>query len=277
MLNNNVPSSIIAIAALCREVSAAILLFYGDTKRMHIQDKSNHTPLTDADLTAHRLLVRQLPDIIELPVISEESSASVRHQHLEDYWLIDPIDGTSEFIAGTGQFCIAIARISKHRPTLGFIHSPMSGESWFAIASEGAYKMTAEGDIQALHCRALPTPPTIITAHHSYSKRMRHFLEQTYPNFQDTIMGSALKFCQIAEGKADIYPKISNKTSEWDTAAGDILLHEAGGGLRFYPNHTQLYGTRETSINPPFIAYGSGVTEAMIQRWFTSMEDFLVA
>ena len=260
------------IAALCARTSAAILPYYGDHSRLVIREKSNHTPLTEADLAAHRLLVAGLPAIISLPVISEESQAEVHYRPLLDYWLIDPIDGTREFIAGRDEFCISIARIRDHRPVLGFIYSPTSERYWYAIEDNGAYFAAPGESTHRLYCRRYREDRlTLITAHMKMSRRMSTYLATTFGKFAHVTSGSALKFCAIAEGRADIYPKLSATTSEWDTAAGDILLSEAGGGLRYFGNTRRRYGLDETTLNPPFIAYGAGHTARARQRWFDLM------
>ena len=191
-----------------------------------------------------------------------------------DYWLIDPIDGTREFIERSGQFCIAIARIKWQRPTLGFIYAPVSGEYWFALHGKGAYKSNAQGEIRRLHCRNAPQPLTVITARLRLGRRMRDYLDTHFSGYQHIARGSALKFCAIAEGGADLYPKLSPTTSQWDIAAGDILLREAGGGLRLFGNRLPQYGVSDTT-NPPFLAYGAGFSEAALQRHFALMAEML--
>ena len=265
------------IAALGQKTGAAILSFYGQPDRYHIQQKSNHTPLTAADLAAHDLLTRELPRIIDLPCLSEESNADVHHNPPDDYWLIDPIDGTREFIENTGEFCIAIARIQQHRPTLGFIYAPVSGDYWYALRGQGAYKTDTNGNTRRLHCRPAPSPLTIITARMHIGKRMRDYLTRNFGDYQHICRGSVLKFCAIAEGEADLYPKLSPTTSQWDIAAGDILLHEAGGGLRLLNNRPAQYGDskQNSTTNPPFLAYGAGFDEADLQRHFAAMQAAL--
>ena len=263
-----------AIAALGKKTGAAILSFYGRPESYRIQQKDNHTPLTAADLAAHDILVRELPRIIDLPCLSEESDSAVHQNPPADYWLIDPIDGTREFIENTGEFCIAIARIEQRRPTLGFIYAPVNDEYWYALHGAGAYKSDANGKTRHLHCRPVPTPPSIITARPALGKRTRAYLTANFGDYHHICRGSALKFCAIAEGEADFYPKLAPTTSQWDIAAGDILLHEAGGGLRLFGNHLPQYGGSDT-LNPPFLAYGAGVDETTLQRYFNAMQQTL--
>lgn len=256
------------LTALCRQASAAILTYYGDHERLAIKTKSNKTPVTDADIAAHRILLTGLPLILDLPIISEESAESEHTRRHQDYWLIDPVDGTREFIEQTDEFCIAIARIIDHRPVLGYIYAPITNEYWFAIQDKGCHKGHADTGIhRPLNCRQITEPVTIITPRRKLTKRMAGYLSDTFAHYQQTSAGSALKFCRIAEGQADIYPKISMTTSEWDIAAGDIILHEAGGGIRLSDGSIPRYGVRTDTLNPPFIAYGAGLSEADIQRY----------
>lgn len=243
------------LTALCREASAVILSYYGHQERLDTRHKGNDTPLTAADLAAHEVLYHGLPQIGAYPVVSEESEHG-HHRQQGAYWLIDPIDGTSEFIHESGQFCILIALIDAHRPRLGLIYAPTTQTCWYAFAGEGSYKRLPDGTETRLHCRIAPQPPAIITHNFAQSRRMHAFMDDTFgAGYAHLRQGSALKFCAIAEGKADIYPKIAAKTSEWDIAAGDLLLHEAGGGIRFFDGRVPQYGLSENLINPPFLAY----------------------
>lgn len=243
------------LTALCQEASAVILSYYGKNDTLNTRHKDNNTPLTAADLAAHHCLVRGLEQLGGFPVVSEES-ATGHHRQQGTYWLIDPIDGTSEFLRESGEFCILIALIRAHRPILAMIHAPVSGENWHAVSGHGSYKRTADGTLTRLACRVAPDPPAIITHHFPSSRRMRDFMSHTFgAHYPHLRRGSALKFCAIAEGQADIYPKISAATSEWDIAAGDLLLCEAGGGLRFADGSQPRYGLSDNLINPPFLAY----------------------
>ncbi|MBV7435093.1 3'(2'),5'-bisphosphate nucleotidase CysQ [Cardiobacteriaceae bacterium TAE3-ERU3] len=285
MLDDRDQLLIAQLTALCRKTSAVILSYYGDQERLDIQTKANDTPLTQADLAAHDLLITNLPSIIDLPVISEESDGQSQLRRHSDYWLIDPIDGTREFIEQTDGFCIAIARIVNHRPVLGYIFSPTSNEFWFALNGKGAYKgiypktsadkhpIAQAYTFEKLRCRPIHTPITIITARRTLRKRMEAYLERSFGEYQHKTAGSALKFCHIVEGYADIYPKTSAATSEWDIAAGDILLHEAGGGLRLADGSIPRYGYNDTTLNPPFLAYGAELSEDTIKHYCALLRD----
>lgn len=255
MTGDELRAIIPSLTALCQEASAVILSYYGRHEALATRQKDNHTPLTAADLAAHRILHDGLPRIADCPVVSEEAEQSHGRQE-RHYWLIDPIDGTREFIRQSGEFCILIALIAQHRPVLAMIYAPVSGEYWYAIRHAGSYKVDAQGRTQRLHCRIPTEPPAIITHNFSQSQRMQRYLHDAFgAGYRHLRMGSALKFCAIAEGRADFYPKIVAKTSEWDIAAGDLLLHEAGGGIRFADGRLPQYGLSAHTINPPFLAF----------------------
>lgn len=255
MTGDDLRAIIPSLTALCRKASAVILSYYGREEALATRQKNNHTPLTAADLAAHRLLHDGLMAIAPYPVVSEEAEDSHRRQS-GMYWLIDPIDGTREFIRQSGEFCILIALIREHRPVLSLIYAPTSHEYWYAIAGGGSYKVDAHGAMRQLQCRAPTVPPAVITHNFPQSKRMQDFLRDAFgADYHHLALGSALKFCAIAEGRADFYPKIVAKTSEWDIAAGDLLLHEAGGGIRFADGSLPQYGLSENTTNPPFLAF----------------------
>ncbi|MDO5090664.1 MAG: 3'(2'),5'-bisphosphate nucleotidase CysQ [Cardiobacteriaceae bacterium] len=255
MTGDELRAIIPSLTALCQKAGAVILSYYGKREALAIRAKDNHTPLTAADLAAHGILHDGLVAIANLPVVSEEAEASHRRQ-TGRYWLIDPIDGTREFIRESGEFCILIALIDAHRPVLAMIYAPVSGDIWYAVRGAGSYKTDASGRTQRLQCRTPPAPPAVITHNFAQSKRMQQYLAESFgaehPHLR---MGSALKFCAIAEGRADFYPKIVAKTSEWDIAAGDLLLHEAGGGIRFADGRLPQYGLSAHTTNPPFLAF----------------------
>lgn len=276
MLTSRDQQLIAQLTALCQQTSAVILSYYHNHAALKVTQKDNNTPLTEADLAAHHALLAGLAQIIELPVLSEESAPQEHQQRHDDYWLIDPIDGTREFIEHTDEFCIAIARIERHRPTLAYIYAPTSGDYWYALRGKGAYKgHSDQRPPQRLSARPIADPATIITARIKLSKRMNTYLQDTFGDYTRTTRGSALKFCVIAEGGADIYPKLSSTTSEWDIAAGDLLLHESGGGIRLLDNNLPRYGINNDTLNPPFLAYGAGLSDTHIAHYCRLMRQAL--
>ncbi len=260
-----------ALVALSQSTSAAILTFYCQRHKLNTQHKANDTPLTDADIVAHHLLTQELPNIIDLPIVSEESSHEQQQMNYDDYWLIDPIDGTRNFIEEVDEFCIAIARIQAGRPILGLIYKPVTHQYWFALKNKGAYTGHAQADgsllLSPIHSSPLITTPRIITSRFHRSIKLQHFIEQAVGQHEHIYLGSALKFCAIAEGKADLYPKLSATTCQWDIAAGDVIISEAGGGIMIAGEQTILYGADFSLINPPFIAYGAGISASDLDTY----------
>lgn len=261
------------LTALCREASAVILSYY-QSGSLPIEHKDNNTPLTQADLAAHHFLAERLPHIADIPVISEEGA---HHTAAPRYWLIDPIDGTTEFIRGSGQFCILITLIDAHRPVLAMIYAPTSHTYWYASLGQGSYKCTVDGTLTRLSCRTTPNPPTLISHNFPKSQRLKTFWRDTFgADAPCQFLGSALKFCAIAESQADIYIKPSSATCEWDIAAGDLLLHEAGGGICFADGSLPRYGVSATLINPPFLAY-SRLPAARQQQYLQHLRQYLAS
>ena len=259
------------IAAVCAQASAAILSYYGDVAKMQIHTKSNHTPVTAADIAAHNILCKALPDILPLPVLGEEDGSHLTNSN--DYWLIDPLDGTREFVKLSGEFCVLVARIQNRRPIFSLIYEPLTDKYWFAAKNLGAYKCE-NGEISRIFCRERRGIPTIITAHARISCRHDKYFKSLFGGYKHMYRGSALKFTVIAEGRADVYPKLSSTTCEWDTAAGDLLLAEAGGGMRYFPCDLYLYGKNLFQLNPPFIAFGK-CGNAEIARYLSFMRNQL--
>lgn len=252
-----------ATAALCQQTSAVILSIYQNRAAFGVQKKGDNSPVTAADLAAHEILSSGLPKILDIPIISEEGSAHCTQSH--DYWLIDPIDGTQEFISQTGNFSILIARITNNRPTFGMIFAPVSGQYWFAEKGKGAFKFDGQ-KISQIFCAANSPQLRAITARPPISKRMKNYCEAVLgADYEHKFMASALKLAVLAEGNADLYPKISLATSEWDIAAGDLLVHEAGGKLLTADGQPMRYGVRDCLLNPPFIAFSPALAEAQIQ------------
>lgn len=246
------------LTALCLRTSAEILSLYGRGEQLAVARKADNTLLTRADLLAHEMLAAGLQDILPLELVSEEAEHKVG---LKDYWLIDPIDGTREFVEETGNFCLCIARILDHRPVFGLIFAPVSGDYYYAAEGAGSF-FCAGGEVQALHCHDLGR--RLITARPQVAPYMIRFAQTLLgPNYEHRARGSALKFCSIAAGQADIYPKLSPATSEWDIAAGHVILQEAGGFIRFFDRSEPRYGTKESMLNPPFVACAS---EALLER-----------
>jgi 3'(2'), 5'-bisphosphate nucleotidase len=245
------------ILQLAKDAGDAVMAIYG--RDFAVYEKEDRTPLTEADLTSHRVLVEGLGRITpEIPVLSEESVESHSAGRLEwsRYWLIDPLDGTREFVRKNGEFTVNVALVENGRPVFGVVHAPALNVTYWGKAGEGAYKQTDDGRASRI---SVTTPPAgrdgwrVVGSRSHQSDAFRAFMERL-PGAEMVAMGSSLKLCLVAEGAADLYPRLG-LTSEWDTAAAQAVVEAAGGQVLEYPGLEPLrYNTRpETLLNPHFI------------------------
>lgn len=244
-----------AIVDLARRAGEAVLEVYaGD---FDVTLKGDASPLTIADLRSHRLiadgLVRLTP---EVPVISEEAATVPLAERIgwEWSWLVDPLDGTKEFVNRNGEFTVNIALIHRHVPVLGVLHVPLSGTTWHAAEGLGAF-VTRDGATRQIHTRRPPAEPLAVVASRSHrGGGLDALLERLGPHdFRP--LGSASKFGLVAEGTADFYPRVG-PTSEWDTAAGQAIVEIAGGQVVDASGAPLRYNARETLLNPDFVCSG---------------------
>jgi 3'(2'), 5'-bisphosphate nucleotidase len=252
---------------LCREAGEAICTLYHAPGADQYEAKGDDSPLTRADLQSHALLRRGLASLEPaLPLLSEESSPTelAERRSWRRFWLVDPLDGTKEFLTRTGEFTINIALIIRHRPVLGVLYLPLKREAYVGIPGVWArhYRWHA-GDRWAhsgLATRSLApgTPLTVLASRRHRGPRLQACLEwlgERWQPIERHNSGSALKFCQLAEGRGDFYPRFS-PCSEWDTAAGQALLEAAGGSLLGLDGEPLRYNCRDTLLSRNFIAVG---------------------
>jgi 3'(2'), 5'-bisphosphate nucleotidase len=246
-----------AVIAIALEAGRAIMTVYQG--EIDVAHKADDSPLTQADLAAHHIIEAGLSDLLpKLPVISEESTAIPYSERKEwkNYWLVDPLDGTREFIKRNGEFTVNIALIQDHRPVLGVVFAPALDLLFYAATGEGAFRQLGDNPPQAIHARAFdPTNVTIVGSRSHAGERLLRFLDRIGPHMLIS-MGSSLKICLVAEGRADVYPRLG-LTSEWDTAAAQCVLEEAGGQLVGTNGQSLLYNTKESLLNPEFFAVGA--------------------
>lgn len=192
--------------------------------------KSDESPVTAADHEAEALILAALREAApEIPVVAEEEiAAGLTSEPAETYWLVDPLDGTREFSKGRDDFCVCIGLIRRHEPVLGVICAPVSGVLWSGLVGAGATRTDTTGT-RPIATRPIPQAGMTVVAsrNHADEARLRPFLAG-HPVAGVTNMGSALKFCEVAEGRADLYPRFGT-TMEWDTAAGHAIIRAAGG------------------------------------------------
>lgn len=244
----------------CLEIAEAaglkiLDIYQGD---FDVMSKEDNTPLTAADMAAHYHIVNSLSQLTpELPILSEEAADipySVRSTW-QTYWLVDPLDGTREFIKRNGEFSVNIALIHKNKSILGVINIPVQKISYFAYKGNGAYKISAENKLERIHCREVDINNLIIAGSRSHqSDKIKSFLAKL-GNPEIIPMGSSLKSCLVAEGSADLYPRLG-LTSEWDTAAAHCIVNEAGGQITKTDMQPLLYNTKDSLLNPEFFVFG---------------------
>ncbi|ARU54443.1 MAG: 3'(2'),5'-bisphosphate nucleotidase CysQ [Pseudomonadales bacterium] len=246
------------ILDIAQAAGAAVMEVYQGEEDWEIQQKDDDSPVTKADHAAHQVIMAGLSRITpDTPVISEEGGIveySERRGWTE-YWLVDPLDGTKEFINRNGEFTINIALIRNYEPVLGVVFAPALSVSYLAERGEGAWKIDAQGQQTALRVRPLSTRKVDIVASRRHGGEQ---LDKLLSRLQGSIeevhyvnMGSSLKLCVLAEGQADWYPRLA-PTSEWDTAAAHAVLQEAGGKVVDDGFRPLRYNCKESLLNPHF-------------------------
>ena len=246
------------IIAIAREAAARIMSVY--VGEFDVQHKDDLSPLTAADMAAHHCIVEGLERLSpDVPVLSEESAEDVPSEMRRQWrrlWLVDPLDGTREFVKRNGEFTVNIALIDEGIPLLSVVQAPATGTLWHALRGHGAWRRKDGEDRDvALQTRVPATSPLRVAASRSHADPRTAALMQRIGPSEPMPLGSSLKFCRIAEGGMDVYPRFG-PTSEWDTAAGQCVL-EAAGGLVIDPRGRPLrYNQRDTILNGDFLALG---------------------
>jgi 3'(2'), 5'-bisphosphate nucleotidase len=252
------PDLIAKVLEVAAAAGRAAMAFYGSS---HVTQKADSSPLTLADTAAHEAIVSGLRALWpEIPILSEESpepdsAARARWRRL---WMVDPIDGTKEFIKQSEQFTVNIALIEDGEPVLGVIHAPVSGVSYAARKGGAAALVHRPGGApQPIRTRRADPARIVIAASRDHAGPEVQNLLARFDGATTIAMGSALKFCLVAEGRADVYPRLL-PTMEWDTAAGQCILEAAGGGVVDLERRRLAYNKREGLRNPGFVAFGDG-------------------
>jgi 3'(2'), 5'-bisphosphate nucleotidase len=231
------------------------------TEDFAVEQKSDNSPLTRADMAAHETIIAGLQQLTPVyPILSEESTdiPYTERAQWSPYWLVDPLDGTREFIKRNGEFTVNIALIEQKKPVLGVIYVPVTGISYFAAVGNGAFKCLPQQLPQPITVRTCPQDKLIVVGSRSHASQSLHdFIDKLRGETEVELIsiGSSLKSCLVAEGKADIYPRFG-LTSEWDTAAAQCIVEQAGGYLTDLQFNPLRYNTKESVINPHFIVFG---------------------
>ncbi len=244
------------VITIAKQASEKILAVYNT--EFDVTSKEDNTPLTEADMAAHHVISEGLHQLTpEIPILSEESvdiPFTVRKQW-NRYWLVDPLDGTREFVKRNGEFTVNIALIDNHRAILGVIHTPVSGVLYYASNQDGAFKQMPGKEPVAIRTRNKQASPTLVAGSRSHrGSSLKEFLEKLGEH-EIVSMGSSLKSCLVAEGSVDIYPRLG-PTSEWDTAAAQCIVENAGGKLLDLSMQPLLYNKKNSLLNPHFIVIG---------------------
>lgn len=277
LLSEEVLCKLLSEAVYAAQLAAVRILEVYRAGNFQVNLKSDSTPLTVADSEAHDI-IRTALFRTRIPMLSEEG----RYIHYEErrdwdyFWLVDPLDGTKEFIKINGEFTVNIALIEKNRPVIGVVLVPVSSTLYFAVSGRGTYKIQPfdlSGSREqcafltlSAQAQRLPLPDdsrrfTVMHSRSHLSPETADYIEQLrerHPDLDIITKGSSLKICMVAEGKADLYPRI-NPTSEWDTAAGQAVAEFAGMEIVDMVSHKPLVYNKESLINPPFVVRTPGL------------------
>lgn len=245
------------VVKMAAEAGDRILKVYATD--FDVQSKADESPLTQADLAAHRCIVRALASLTpEIPIISEEEGLPefAERGQWRRYWLIDPLDGTKEFVNRNDEFTVNIALIDDHRPVLGVVRVPVQEKTYIGCAGVGAERRDDEYGTTAIRvAEHSDRPPRIVGSRSHRGASLDRFLDEL-GEFDMVPMGSSLKFCVIAEGGADVYPRLG-PTSEWDTAAAQAVVEQAGGSVLTLDGKPLSYNAKEDILNPWFVVVGA--------------------
>ncbi|MBE8182130.1 MAG: 3'(2'),5'-bisphosphate nucleotidase CysQ [Candidatus Portiera sp.] len=247
------------ILAAAQQASAQIMHVY--KTQLEITKKEDNTPVTNADMASHKILAESLPQILDIPLLSEEGEFSLEEvAKWDEFWVVDPLDGTKGFINETDDFAINIAIVAKGRPVFGMIYVPINQQVYYAAQGQGAFKL----DNQKWHPIKVAekfqkgsgvNKPTVISSRPSPSVRTQT-LCQEIGDYDYTSMGSAIKFVVLAEGGAHLYPRFG-PSSWWDAAAGQCIVEEAGGAVLDDQLQPLRYDSGDDLLNTNFIACAS--------------------
>jgi len=256
------------VVALAEDAGHAILEVYSTD--FDVQQKDDESPLTQADLAAHRWIDAGLRALTpDIPIISEEAGlpAFSERSQWTRYWLIDPLDGTKEFVNRNGEFTVNIALIDNHRPVLGVVRVPVQDKTYVGCEGLGAQRRDGTSTPVSIAVNPTAASPARIVGSRSHRGASLDAYLESLGDYDMVPMGSSLKFCVIAEGTADLYPRLG-PTSEWDTAAAQAVVEQAGGSVVTLDGKPMKYNTKDDILNPYFF-----VTGASDRDWLALLPD----
>lgn len=245
------------VLAIAVEAGDAIMAVYG--RDFSVELKDDHSPLTEADKAAHAVIVRGLERLpVQLPTLSEEDVEGFSGvSEGGRYWLVDPLDGTKEFVKRNDEFTVNIALIDNGRPVLGVVTAPALGVAYMAAEGVGAFKLVRDGLRHAIRVSGKPPAGAawrVMGSRSHASPKLAKWLDALGLHTVQP-MGSSLKFCLIAEGKADVYPRLG-PTCLWDSAAAHAVVHQAGGRVVNLKGEPLSYANPSEILNPNFVVWG---------------------
>lgn len=252
----------LSLRNICYAAGDEIMRLYVRPELWQAEDKDDASPVTAADLAANKVICEGLAKLVpRLPVLTEEEQEtpwSVRRQWAR-YWLVDPLDGTKEFLERNGEFSVNIAFIEHGIAKFGIVYLPVQGVSYFGGRNLGSFMQARDGEAKKLEVKKLEWDNFRLLTSHRHSvaelEPVIERLEDLGANIQKTPVGSSLKICQIAAGEADFYPRLG-PTSEWDTAAGQAVLEGAGGRVLDWSFRPLTYNQKASLLNPEFMVVG---------------------
>jgi len=243
-----------ALMPIVANAGAAIMRVYD--AGFTVQHKEDDSPLTLADLESQRVIIEGLNEVTpDIPILSEESAQAPwdERQRWRELWVVDPLDGTREFVKRNGEFTVNIALVVEHEPVLGVVSAPAQGLLFWGASGVGAFSHPRGGAQVPIHVSEPHHPLRVVGSRSHAHAATAGYLARLGLHVMRGI-GSSLKFCLVASGEADLYPRFG-PTSEWDTAAGQALLEAAGGHVTRLDGHRLRYNCRESVINGDFLAY----------------------
>ncbi len=241
------------IVGIAIRAGEAILRVYH--QEFEVTAKEDQSPLTEADLAAHRIIRDSLAQLEPaLPLLSEESAEIdfATRSGWPVYWLVDPLDGTKEFVNRNGEFTVNIALIRGHAPALGIVHVPVSGATYVGEPGRGAWRSDIGGAFVPIEVRRPCADPVVVVGSRSHANPKLERYLAALGEHELVSMGSSLKFCRVAEGLADFYPRLG-PTSEWDTAAAQAVVEGAGGQVVTLDGRPLRYNLEDSVLNPEFL------------------------
>ncbi|MGF1527925.1 MAG: 3'(2'),5'-bisphosphate nucleotidase CysQ [Candidatus Competibacterales bacterium] len=256
-----------AVRAVSLKAAAAIMAVY--QRDFTVDTKSDQSPLTEADVAAHGVITSGLEALTpHWPVLSEESQVVdfAERRHWRRFWLVDPLDGTKQFVRRNGEFTVNIALVEDGFPVLGLVHIPAQGRCYAAGPTLGALRWDDDGTPLPIAVTRPPATPLRVVGSRSHANPAVEAYLARLGAFELVPIGSALKFCLVAEGAADLYPRFG-PTSEWDTAAAQCVVERAGGRVMDLSGQRLRYNQGESLLNPHFLVCGDGDRD-----WLTPLD-----